>query len=124
MVRRIELRGTLGIMQPPMPSGHRRALDDFARRLRGRFGTRLRHVRLFGSWARGTASADSDLDVAVVIDDLDRVEWHAAIDDAADVELAHDVVLGPYVVSTSHFDELTRRGRELANAIARDGVAL
>jgi predicted nucleotidyltransferase len=44
-------------------------------------------VRLFGSWARGTATADSDLDVAVVVDDLDDDERRAAIDDATEVEL-------------------------------------
>lgn len=107
-----------------MPERHRRALAALAVRLRADFGARLRLVRLFGSWARGDASADSDLDVAVVIDDLDRTEWRQVIDVAADLEVAHDVVLGPYVVSTEHWAALNERGRALAAAISSEGVSL
>lgn len=89
-----------------MPTSHREAIIDLAGRLRARFGQRLRDIRLFGSWARGHGSSDSDLDVAVVVGKLSHDEWRAAICDAADVELAHDVVIGPYVVSTDHFDTL------------------
>lgn len=39
--------------------------------LRNLFGTRLRKVLLFGSWARGNADRDSDIDLLVV---LDRIE--------------------------------------------------
>lgn len=39
--------------------------------LRGLYGDRLRHVILFGSWARGDAHPESDIDLLVV---LDRVE--------------------------------------------------
>lgn len=44
------------------------AVADDLRRL---YGDRLRHVVLFGSWARGDAHPDSDIDLLVV---LDRVE--------------------------------------------------
>jgi predicted nucleotidyltransferase len=81
-------------------------------------------VRLFGSWAAGRATIHSDLDIAVVVDDLDRDERAAAIDDAADVEVAHGAVLGPYVVSTRHFEALAARGRALADAITYEGIAL
>lgn len=111
-------------MMTTMPIDHRRALQAFAARVRDLFGTRVRHLRLFGSWARGTAGMDSDIDVAVVVDDLTRDQWRTVIDAATDVELVHDVVLGPYVVSSAHFAELTRRGRALATAIVDQGVAL
>jgi predicted nucleotidyltransferase len=42
-----------------------------ARDLRGLYGERLRNVLLFGSWARGDAHPESDIDLLVV---LDRVE--------------------------------------------------
>lgn len=46
-----------------------------AAELRHLYGSRLRAVLLFGSWARGDAHPDSDIDLLVV---LDRVEslWH------------------------------------------------
>lgn len=107
-----------------LPADHREALAEVRRRMQQRFGPRLRELRLFGSWARSEATLDSDIDVAVVVDDLDHAEWSAAIDDIAGVELSHDVVLGPFVVSTEHFADLQRRGRSLADAILGEGVAL
>src|SRR6516225_2088637 len=39
--------------------------------LKGLYGERLRAVYLFGSYARGEAERDSDLDVLIVLDRLD-----------------------------------------------------
>lgn len=59
---------------PPQLSG---ALDPFeiaaavAADLRGLYGNRLRKVLLFGSWARGDAHPESDIDLLVVLDRVD-----------------------------------------------------
>jgi predicted nucleotidyltransferase len=47
-------------------------LDDLKAGLRMVYGDRLRGVYLFGSYARGEADAESDLDVLVVLDAFDR----------------------------------------------------
>jgi predicted nucleotidyltransferase len=58
--------------QLPPPALHPRQIAaKVAEELRGLYGERLRQVLLFGSWARGDAVSDSDLDLLVV---LDRVE--------------------------------------------------
>jgi hypothetical protein len=41
--------------------------------LRGLYGARLKKVLLFGSWARGDAHPDSDIDLLVVLDRVDSV---------------------------------------------------
>lgn len=99
------------------------AVTSYASALRARFGDRLRTVRLFGSWARGAAGPDSDIDVAVIVDDLSRAEWRAAFADAVDVELKTEVTLSPYVLSAEDFDRLLRRGRRIARDIEREGIA-
>ena len=55
------------------------ALEAYAERLRSRFGSRLHGIVLFGSWARGEAHEDSDVDVLVLVDRLTSIEaWDAA----------------------------------------------
>lgn len=56
----------------PVPVPHPREIAErVAEELRALYAERMRHVLLFGSWARGDAAADSDVDPLVV---LDRVE--------------------------------------------------
>jgi predicted nucleotidyltransferase len=107
-----------------LPRPLRSALQQYAARLGERFGPRLRHVYLFGSWARGQAGPDSDVDVAVVVDDLTRAEWGQAIDDACDVEEATGVTLSPFVLSGARFDFLLARERRVARDILAEGIRL
>jgi hypothetical protein len=46
---------------------------DVAHDLRRLYGNRLRRVLLFGSWARGDAHPESDIDLLVVLDHVDSV---------------------------------------------------
>lgn len=48
------------------------------------YGARLRRVLLFGSHARGEAQAESDIDIAVVLEDFD--------DPLAEIELASELL--------------------------------
>ncbi len=111
-------------MTARLPETHRAALEAYAARLRRRFAGRLRFVRLFGSWARGTAGPDSDIDVAVVVEGLTQAEWAEAVALAADSEIEGGEPLAPFVVSGARFDELLRRERRLATDVLEEGVAL
>jgi len=55
----------------PVPERLQPILAELKRGLQEIYGDRLRAVVLFGSQARGEATADSDVDVAVVLDDYD-----------------------------------------------------
>jgi predicted nucleotidyltransferase len=107
---------------PVLPPDLRASIAAYAKRLASRFGGRLRFVRLFGSWARGEAGEDSDVDVAVVVEGLTRDEWRDAVSDAVDVELEGGVTLSPYVVPSEHFDLLVRRERLIARDILEEGI--
>ena len=105
------------------------ALDELARKVRERFGDRVSEVVLFGSYARGAAHEDSDVDVLVVIDELSPSEEVEVIDLATEVKRAIAesdgwVGLAPLVLSTERAAELRRRGRRIWSDIATEGVRL
>lgn len=102
------------------------ALRRFSSALRERFAGRLREVVLFGSFARGEAHEESDVDVLVVVDDLTEKERREVLDLAYDVALAAPewVGLSPLPYSTAQAAELRGRERRLFRDIDREGVPL
>ena len=96
----------------------RAALDSFCDRTRDALGPNLLDLRLFGSKARGDASAEADLDVLVVVAE-DRV-----LDLAFDVNLEHDVYISPRVVTRAVMNDPVWRLTGLLRAIEREGIPL
>lgn len=97
-----------------------------ARDLGRLYGSRLRHVLLFGSWARGDSHPDSDIDMLVVLDDLaGRARWDE-VDRMDEILWRHsyenDTVVTAIPVSEHEFEQQTRpfirrarsEGREVA----------
>jgi predicted nucleotidyltransferase len=107
--------------QPPRV---RRALAELAAALRQRWGDELVALRLFGSRARGQADAASDVDVAVVLERAGWAEKCAVIDLAADVGLAHDLLLSPTVFDRETYERWRRQARPLVSDIEREGIPL
>ena len=56
----------------PIPERLKPILTELKHGLQEIYGDRLRAVVLFGSQARGEATEDSDVDVAVVLDDFEN----------------------------------------------------
>lgn len=73
--------------------------------LRQLYGDRLRAVVLFGSWARGDATADSDVDLLVVLDEVysRRQELRRMSDILWRHSLAHDVVVTELPVAEADY---------------------
>jgi predicted nucleotidyltransferase len=101
-------------------------LQRFRSALVRRFGARLREMRLFGSWARGDAHAESDVDVFVAIDDLTPDERHEVfgLAYAADAENEWLVLLSPLVYSSTDAARMRSGGRRLFRDIDSEGVRL
>ena len=83
---------------------------DVARDLRRMYGDRLRAVLLFGSWARGDAHPESDIDLLVVLDrvesvwdelrQMDPILWRHSY--------ANDTVVTALPVASDAFEERRR----------------
>ena len=78
---------------------------DVARDLRRLYGERLRKVILFGSWARGDAHPESDIDLLIVLDSFDSswVEHERMSDILYRHSLDNDTVVSGHVVSERDF---------------------
>jgi predicted nucleotidyltransferase len=108
-----------------LPAVVRQNLDAFTAGLRDRFGSRLRAVRLFGSYARGDAHEDSDVDCLVLLDRVTREDDRAVTDLAGDLTWQiGGAVISPLVMSERAFAEWRRRERRTPLAIEQEGVSL
>ena len=104
-------------------SGVALALDALRRGLDAIYGPRLSEVVLFGSCARGTADADADVDVLVVLKDetSPAAEVRRTGQLVADISLERDCVISCLFMKKEDF--LHRQGPLLRN-IRREGVVV
>ncbi len=77
-----------------------------AEELRELYGERLKQVLLFGSWARGDAHPESDIDLLVVLDRVEsRSEERARMDDILDRHsIENDTIVCEIPVSQVELD--------------------
>lgn len=102
----------------------RAALDELKSRLTRRFGERLQQFLLFGSYARGEARQESDVDVLVIIDVLSGLERGEVYEIGAEVWMDTRVRLAPMAFAASEWAQMIERELLLPDDIAREGVLL
>lgn len=103
----------------------RRLAEEFARRVRRRFGDRLLEMRVFGSRARGEAHEESDLDIWVLLDRAGWDELKQVSGIATDFVLEQELpVIAPLVMGRDQYERLVSLERLLTREIARDGIPL
>ncbi|MEO5371705.1 MAG: nucleotidyltransferase domain-containing protein [Magnetococcus sp. DMHC-1] len=96
-------------------------LTEFAQHIHARFPEA--EVHAFGSRARGSAQADSDFDLCVILkDEVDVQSRHAIQDIAWNIGFEHGLVLTVLCFGKDEFYQGPRSASGLAKAILRDGV--
>lgn len=99
------------------------SLQDLLNRLRQHYGDRLAQVALYGSVARGTQNAQSDVDVLVVLDRIDSLSDRTeAYGIAADVNLQRKTSLELQLLSRRELEFLRQTETLLARNLDRDGI--
>lgn len=100
------------------------ALARFADAVRETYGDAVVDIRLFGSYARSSAHEESDVDIAVVLDEAGWEVRRDVIDLATDVGLAHGLSLSPTVFDRAAYERWRAQGRPLTRAIEQEGIRL
>jgi predicted nucleotidyltransferase len=83
-----------------------------------------RHLILFGSKARGTATADSDLDLLVVIQQGDWRLKEAVTEAGYLLAIDTDVVPSIIVLTLEEWGRLQKRAAPFWQTVTRDGVTV
>ena len=118
---------TLEVVYPPSPDQVQSDLETFAAFVRKHYGRRLRALYLFGSRARGDHSPESDVDVAIVLDELTdkRAEKEIPGDLAYSFLVEHGVIIQPWPVSLECWNDPARhRNPSLIRNMKAEGIEL
>jgi len=121
------MRGFLEMKTIEMDEVTQAAVQEFKARLIQRYGKRLKGIYLFGSRARGDYRADSDVDLALFIEDIAnpaREQWDL-VDDSYPILLSHGVYIEPWVFQAiSLNDPDNYRAPHLVRTVQREGISL
>ena len=101
-----------------------RALQAYVDLLESRFGSRVVEVLLFGSKARSEARADSDLDVAVILQQASAQDLSEARGLAFDILLTYGVLLSVRAMSRQGWEKLGSVRSLFYRNVERDGISL
>jgi predicted nucleotidyltransferase len=117
------MRSSLAVVR--LPAMVEATLDAFLDGIRERFGPRIASIRLFGSYARGEATEESDVDCLVLLDRVDRDDDRAITNLAADlVWQIGGVVVSPLTMSVGEFEAWKGQERRTPLEIEREGITL
>ena len=101
----------------------RKALERFKKETEKLYGKRLKGIILYGSWARGEATEDSDIDLLVMLEgqvvpgrEIDRM-----IDIVTEINLEYGVLIAVYPVSEENYAAINS---PLLINVRREGVSV
>jgi uncharacterized protein len=99
-------------------------LEAYRRALAQQFPALVQHLILFGSKARGTVTAESDLDLLVVIQQGDWRLKDAVTEAGYLLAIGTDVVPSIIVLTVEEWGRLQKREAPFWQTVTRDGVAV
>ena len=97
-------------------------LRFFKEAVMNKLGGHLRQVLLFGSRARGDATATSDYDLLVIVDQVDSTVTNGIDAIAGQALVEHGAVLSAFPISDR--DRIRRKFSPMLINAAREGVAV
>ena len=96
-------------------------LKEFREEVENLYESRLKSIILYGSWARGDATEDSDIDLLIVLEGkvIPGKEIDRMIDIITEINLKHGVLISIYPVSEEDYSTINS---PLLINVRREGV--
>ncbi len=101
-------------------------LEQTSARMRELYGSRLKAVILYGSYARGDYVEESDIDIAVLVDASRaqiQQQFKAVSHFVSRLGLEHNVVISPALIPFGEYQKY-KHASPYYRAIAREGIVL
>ena len=101
------------------------AVHEFKKRLLHKYGERLIRFLVFGSYARGDAAPDSDIDIFVTLSG--KVDWKLEIeiwDTAFEIDLEYDAILDVKVYSEEDILYTIRGRTPFMENVMEEGISV
>lgn len=109
-----------------MPQTIQGLIQQYISEVRNIYGSHVRQVILYGSYARGDYNADSDIDIMILLDlsDMEIKEYrHQLSDMTFDFNMDYDADIKPIAKSEGHYQKWVDNYPFYSN-VNRDGVTL
>ena len=100
----------------------KRILKEFKNEIEKLYGKKLKNIILYGSWARGDATEESDIDLLIVLEEtiIPGKEIDRMIDIITEINLKYGVLLSVYPVSQEDYSKLNS---PLLINVRREGIS-
>lgn len=109
-----------------MPQALQTLMLQYVSNIRNIYGSHLRQIILFGSYARGDYNAESDVDIMILLDipDMEIKQYrHQLSDMTFDFNMDYDIDIKPIVKNELHYQKWLETYPFYSN-IDKDGVTL
>lgn len=96
-------------------------LTEFKKEIKRLYGKRLKNIVLYGSWARGDATEESDIDLLIVLEGkvIPGKEIDRMIDIITEINLKYDALIAVYPVSEENYSTINS---PLLINVRREGI--
>ena len=100
----------------------KKVLDEFRTEVETLYSRKLKNIILYGSWARGNATTESDIDLIVILEGkvLPGKEIDRMINIITDINLKYGVLLSVYPISEKEYSKVNS---PLLINVRREGIS-
>ena len=109
-----------------MPKTMLDLIEQYVEAVKKIYGSHVRQIILYGSYARGDYKADSDIDIMILLDlsDMDIKQYHHELSgETFDFNMDYDLDIKPIAKSQQHFQNWVDVYPFYAN-VKREGIKL